>query len=31
LAASLFHFHELDIPELKIFLKKHDISVRLTC
>lgn len=29
LAASIFHFHEIDIPELKIFLAKHDISIRL--
>ena len=30
LAASLFHFHEIDIPELKIFLQKRGISIRLT-
>jgi len=29
LAASIFHFHEIDIPELKIFLEKHGIPIRL--
>ncbi|HKC35221.1 MAG TPA: imidazole glycerol phosphate synthase subunit HisF [Chitinophagaceae bacterium] len=29
LAASIFHFKEVAIPELKIFLKKNDINVRL--
>lgn len=29
LAASVFHYHEIDIPELKQFLKKQDISVRI--
>lgn len=29
LAASIFHFHEIDIPELKIFLAKRGISIRL--
>lgn len=29
LAASIFHFHEIDIPELKIFLEKRGISIRL--
>ncbi|WP_299708643.1 imidazole glycerol phosphate synthase subunit HisF [uncultured Pontibacter sp.] len=28
LAASLFHFRELDIPDLKLFLKGEDIAVR---
>jgi len=28
LAASIFHFHEIDIPELKIFLAKHGIPMR---
>lgn len=28
LAASIFHFHEIDIPELKIFLSKHGIPMR---
>lgn len=28
LAASIFHFHEIDIPELKTFLRKRDICVR---
>lgn len=30
LAASLFHFREIDIEELKIFLKNRGISIRLT-
>ncbi|MDX9934149.1 MAG: imidazole glycerol phosphate synthase subunit HisF [Sphaerochaetaceae bacterium] len=30
LAASLFHFHEIDIPDLKIFLQKRGIPIRLT-
>lgn len=29
LAASLFHFRQIDIRELKIFLQKHDIAVVL--
>ncbi|MBD1396064.1 imidazole glycerol phosphate synthase subunit HisF [Pontibacter sp. JH31] len=29
LAASLFHFRELDIPDLKHFLKKHGVDVRV--
>lgn len=29
LAASIFHFKEVAIPELKLFLKKNDINVRL--
>lgn len=29
LAASIFHFHEIDIPELKIFLANRDIPIRL--
>ncbi len=29
LAASVFHFHEIDIRELKVFLKEQNISVRL--
>lgn len=29
LAASLFHFNELPIPELKKYLKEKDVSVRL--
>jgi len=29
LAASIFHFREIEIPELKAFLKKHDIPVRI--
>lgn len=28
LAASIFHFHEIDIPELKIFLSQHGIPMR---
>jgi cyclase len=28
LAASIFHFHEIDIPELKIFLGQHGITMR---
>lgn len=28
LAASIFHFHEIDIPELKIFLAQHGIPMR---
>ncbi len=28
LAASIFHFHEIDIPELKIFLEQHGITMR---
>ena len=28
LAASIFHFHEIDIPELKIFLSQHGITMR---
>lgn len=29
LAASVFHFQEIDIPELKQFLKQQNISVRI--
>lgn len=29
LAASLFHFRELDIPDLKHFLKEHGVDVRV--
>ena len=29
LAASVFHFHEIDIPELKQVLKKNNIPVRI--
>lgn len=29
LAASVFHYHEIDIPELKQFLKQKDIEVRI--
>ncbi len=28
LAASVFHFHMIDIPELKAYLKKNGVSVR---
>ncbi|NJM80088.1 MAG: imidazole glycerol phosphate synthase subunit HisF [Flavobacterium sp.] len=28
LAASVFHYHEIDIPDLKQFLKKQNIAVR---
>ena len=28
LAASLFHYHEIDIPDLKAYLKREGISVR---
>ena len=28
LAASVFHFHEIDIPELKEYLKANGITVR---
>ncbi len=31
LAASIFHFREIAIPELKIFLDKHGIPIRLNC
>lgn len=27
LAASIFHFHEIDIPDLKIFLSQHGITM----
>ena len=30
LAASIFHFREIDIPELKIFLEKRGIAIRLS-
>ena len=30
LAASIFHFREIDIPELKIFLQKRGIAIRLS-
>ena len=29
LAASVFHYHEIDIPELKQFLKEQNINIRL--
>jgi len=29
LAASVFHFGEIKVPELKLFLKNHNISVRI--
>lgn len=29
LAASLFHYHEIDIPDLKTYLKEKGISVRV--
>jgi cyclase len=29
LAASVFHFKEIEIPELKQFLRKKDIAVRV--
>ncbi|SHJ23947.1 imidazole glycerol phosphate synthase subunit HisF [Flavobacterium haoranii] len=29
LAASVFHYHEIDIPELKQFLKQQNINIRL--
>jgi len=29
LAASLFHYHELDIMDLKLYLQKHNIPVRM--
>ena len=29
LAASVFHYHEIDIPELKQFLNQQNISVRI--
>lgn len=29
LAASVFHYHEIDIPELKQFLKQQNISIRI--
>ncbi len=29
LAASLFHFKELEILEVKQYLREHDVSVRL--
>jgi cyclase len=28
LAASIFHFHEIDIPQLKIFLGQRGITMR---
>ena len=28
LAASVFHYHEIDIPELKSYLKQENIAVR---
>ena len=28
LAASVFHFHEIDIPELKDYLREHGIAIR---
>jgi cyclase len=29
LAASIFHFGEIPIPKLKMYLKNHQIAVRL--
>jgi cyclase len=29
LAASLFHYNEIPIPELKIYLSRRGISVRM--
>jgi len=29
LAASIFHFREIEIPQLKVFLKDHNIPVRI--
>ena len=29
LAASVFHYHEIDIIDLKRYLQKHGIPVRL--
>jgi cyclase len=29
LAASIFHFKEIAIPELKGYLREHNITVRL--
>jgi cyclase len=29
LAASVFHYQEIEIPELKHFLKEKEISIRL--
>lgn len=29
LAASVFHYHEIDIPDLKMYLKNNNISMRL--
>ena len=29
LAASVFHFHEIDIPELKEYLRDNGIPVRV--
>lgn len=29
LAASVFHYHEIDIPDLKLFLKEQNISIRI--
>ncbi len=29
LAASLFHFHEIDIPDLKAYLRERGVSVRM--
>ena len=31
LAASVFHFHEIDIPDLKNYLHSENIPVRLNC
>jgi cyclase len=28
LAASIFHYNEIPVPELKKYLKKHNIIVR---
>ncbi len=30
LAASIFHFHEIQIPDLKTYLRQHHIPMRLT-
>jgi cyclase len=28
LAASIFHFHEIDIEQLKAYIKRHGVAVR---
>jgi cyclase len=30
LAASIFHFREIDIPDLKEYLKNKDLPIRMT-